>query len=122
MRADLDQEAVKGVALGQAELAADDVILGTEIADDVDALDIDARAFVDDEDDIHDVVRLVAIEAGLDLAESVTLLRYADGQRLDRLLDLLGIVDAPGPSEDVAAEMSTLSDGSALSMLTVPNL
>ena len=43
-----DQEAVKGVALGQAELAPDDVILGTEIADDVDALDIDARAFVDD--------------------------------------------------------------------------
>ena len=44
-----DQQAVKGVALGQAELAPDDVVLGAEIADDVDALDIDARAFVDDD-------------------------------------------------------------------------
>src|SRR6185437_10313866 len=100
-----DQEAIKGVALGEAELTPDDVILGTEIADDVDALDIDARAFVDTEGDVHNVVRLVTIEAWLDLTESVTLQRYADGQRLDRLLHLFGIVDAPGLGEDVTAEM-----------------
>ena len=49
----LDQQAVKGVAFGQAKLAPDDVVLGAEIADDVDALDIDPRALVDDVDDVH---------------------------------------------------------------------
>ena len=89
-----------GVALGQSELAPDDVVLGAEIADDVDALDIDARAFVDDIDDAHGVGRLVALEARPNLAEGVTLLGHGDGQRLDRLLDLLGVVDAPCPGQD----------------------
>ena len=43
----VDHQRIVGVAFGQAELAPDDVVLGARVADDVDALDVDARAFVD---------------------------------------------------------------------------
>src|SRR5262249_49779882 len=43
----LDQQAIISIALCEAELAANHVVVGAEIADDVDALDIDMRAFVD---------------------------------------------------------------------------
>ncbi len=42
----VDQGAVVGVALGQVHLAADDVVQGAGVAGHVDALDVDARAFV----------------------------------------------------------------------------
>ena len=43
----LDEQPIVGVALGETELAANHVVMGAEIADDVDALDIDVRTFVD---------------------------------------------------------------------------
>ena len=55
----LDQQAIEGVALGKAELTPDDMILGADIADDVDPLDVDARAFIDDKDEIDGASRLV---------------------------------------------------------------
>ena len=45
----LDLQRVERVALGDAELAADDLVLRQRVAVDVDPLDIDARRFVDDE-------------------------------------------------------------------------
>ena len=54
----LDQEGVDGVALGDAELAADDEVLGLLVADDVDALDEDARALLDEEGDVDGARRL----------------------------------------------------------------
>ena len=50
--APLDQEGVDRIALGHAELAADHVVLGLGVADDVDALDKNARALLDAEGDI----------------------------------------------------------------------
>ena len=53
----IDQRAVVGIAFGDIELAPDDIIAGARVAADVDALDVGARAFVDDVDDA-DRVRL----------------------------------------------------------------
>ena len=47
----IDDRLVIGVALADIELAADDVVTGARIAANVDSLDVDARAFVDDEGD-----------------------------------------------------------------------
>ena len=43
----VDHQRIVGVAFRQPELAADDVIARAQVADDVDALDVDARTFVD---------------------------------------------------------------------------
>ena len=87
----LDQQPVEGVALGESEFAANHVVLGAEVADDVDALDIDARPLVDHEGDVDAAVDLVAVEAGSHLRKGIALLRGADGQGLGRLLDPLAL-------------------------------
>jgi hypothetical protein len=51
----VDQHAVVGVAFGQQQLAADHVVQRLGVADDVDALDVDARAFLDVEGDVDGV-------------------------------------------------------------------
>ena len=43
----VDHQRIVGVAFGQPELAADDVVQRAQVADDVDALDVDARTLVD---------------------------------------------------------------------------
>ena len=53
--------------LRPAELAADHLVLGAGIADDIDALDIDARPLADIEDQVDGVVRDVTRDARLDL-------------------------------------------------------
>ena len=65
----LDHEGVDGIALGDAELAADDEVLGLLVADDVDALDVDARALLDVEGDGDGAAGGVALGHGLDLGE-----------------------------------------------------
>jgi hypothetical protein len=45
----VDQDAVIGIAFEQIELAPDHMVARARIADDIDALDIDPRAFFDDE-------------------------------------------------------------------------
>ena len=49
--------ALNGIALGQAELAADDAVLGAGVAADVDALDIDARPLADLEGQVDRAAR-----------------------------------------------------------------
>ena len=44
----IDHQRVEGVSFRQAEFAADHVVLGALVADDIDALDIDARTLIDD--------------------------------------------------------------------------
>ena len=44
----LDEQAVIGIAFRQAELPANHVVMGPEVADNVDPLDIDVRTLVDD--------------------------------------------------------------------------
>ncbi len=45
----VDEDVIVGVAFAQVELAADDVVARAGVAANVDALDVDARAFLDDE-------------------------------------------------------------------------
>ena len=52
------QGGVEGVAFGEPELAPDDLVEGAHIADDVDPLDVDPRALVDDVGQVDDVIRL----------------------------------------------------------------
>ena len=44
----IDQHAVEGIALGNVELAADDIVARARVAAHLDALDVDPRALVDD--------------------------------------------------------------------------
>ena len=83
---------VEGVAFDQAELAADDLVQGADVARDVDALDEHARPFADLEDDPDGLVFAVAVDARPDVDERIA--EGADGldQRVDGLVDLVGIV------------------------------
>ena len=51
---------IEGIAFGEAELAADHLVLGARVADDVDPLDIDARPFADIERQVDGVLVAVA--------------------------------------------------------------
>ena len=52
----IDQGAIVGIAFGDIELAADHVVARARVAADIDALDVGARAFIDDEGDVDAVV------------------------------------------------------------------
>ncbi len=64
-----DQRGVERIAFGHAEFAADHLVLGAGVADDVDAFDIDARPLAHVEHQIDGVLGLVARDARLDLDE-----------------------------------------------------
>ena len=82
----VDQQRIVGVALGQPELAPDHVVLRAQVADDVDALDVDARTFVDHVGDVICATR-VAHRARADAREGEALLGDGEGQLLDRVVD-----------------------------------
>lgn len=87
------QGQIVGVALGEPELAANHLVQGTDIADDVDPLDIDPGPLVDLEDEVDQ--KLVRIQLGdrIHFGEGIAELAEPVGQRLDRLLDLGRVVD-----------------------------
>src|SRR4029079_12718448 len=87
-----------------AKLAPNHIVMSAEVTDYVDALDVYARTLVDHVSNVHDVVHFVAVEARLDLAEGVALLRHGGGQSLDSLLDLVSVIDPAGAGEDVAVD------------------
>src|SRR3546814_5557743 len=58
----LDLDAVERIALGEAELAPDDLVAGDGVAVDVDPLDIDARRIADPERDVHGALVFVPLE------------------------------------------------------------
>src|SRR5690606_19369466 len=80
-----------------AELAPDHAVEGTGVADDVDALDEDALALLELEDDVDDAVGIVAFDPRHDVDEGVALLAGWVGHALDHPLDLAGVVDRTGP-------------------------
>src|SRR4029453_14599017 len=100
----LDQQAIEGVALGKSELTPDHMILGADIAADVDPLDVDARAFIDDKDEIDGAIRLVFVHPRLDLAEGVALKRHSERQRLGCLLDLLRVEPLSALEQDIGSK------------------
>ena len=94
----------EGVALGQAELAADHLVQRARVARDVDALDIDARAFLDVEGHVDRQVVLVAPDVGADVDEGVAQRADGVGQRRHRLLDLVGVVPVALAHREVALQ------------------
>ena len=82
----------EGVALGEAELAADHLVESTRVARDVDALDIDARPLLDVEGHVDREIVLVAPDVGADLDEGVAQRTDEVRQRGDGLFDLAGVV------------------------------
>jgi hypothetical protein len=87
------QGGVERVPLVQAELATDHLVERAHVADDVDALDVDPRAFVDDIGEIDDPRVGTLARHRLDLDEGIAELADLLGQGEDRILDLVGIVD-----------------------------
>ena len=85
----VDQGAVVGVALGNVELAADDVVERRGVADDVDPVDVDPRAFLDVEGDVHRVPCRIWRVARPDVDEGETRGAGGEGQGVGRLFDLL---------------------------------
>ena len=105
----VDQHAVEGVAFHQAEFAADHLVEGAGVADDVDLLDIDARALLDVEDQIDGVVVAVARDARMDFGEGIALGAGGVGQRVDRFLHRLGVVDVAARDRHQRAQATAAS-------------
>ena len=83
---------VERVAFGQAELSANHLVLGARVADDIDPLDIDARAFADIEDQVHDVLSGVADNPRLHLDESIAAIVHIQLHRIDAASDRVAII------------------------------
>src|SRR6185312_4874922 len=83
---------IEGVALDQTELAPDHLVLGADVPGDVDALDIDLGTFLHREADIDRLGVDIAPDIGRDLDEGIAAVAERVGDRLDRLVDLIGVV------------------------------
>src|SRR5205823_2017183 len=78
------------------ELPANDVIAGSAVAADVDALDVRPRPLVDDENHVDEMRRRIPVAARTHLGKGVTALRHLDRHVLAGLLHRLDVVDRAG--------------------------
>src|SRR3546814_10720948 len=101
----LDLDAVERIALGEAELAPDDLVAGDGVAVDVDPLDIDARRIADPERDVHGALVFVPLKLRPDVGESIATQTGRLVQQSDRVLNLLGVVPR---SEEHTSELPSL--------------
>ena len=79
------------------------------VADDVDALDVDARAFFDLEDDVDGAIVLVAADARADIDEGVALRAGGQRQRIDALVDQFGVVLLAAVEADQLLQIAELN-------------
>src|SRR5262245_22887614 len=100
----VDEHAVVGVALGDVELAANDVVAGAGVAADVDALDVDAGALLEHEGDVDDARLEVAVATPPHLGEGVAALRHFDRDVLHGLFHLIGVVDGARAHAQASAQ------------------
>ncbi len=103
-----DRGRVEGVALGQPELAPDDLVLRPGVALDVDALDVHARPLAHVEHEIDRVLLLVARDAGLDLDKGIAAVLHVVGDRLHRPLDRVSVVPITGFELHVGQQLVAL--------------
>src|SRR5581483_886195 len=87
------QCAIVGVAFADIEFAADHIVPRAIIAVNIDALDIGARAFLNEIRKINRSCLDIAVAARLNRGEGVTALRHFERQIVDGLLHRFGIVD-----------------------------
>src|SRR5208282_2818084 len=83
---------VEGVALVDAHLAPDHAVERAQIAVYVDALDIDARAFLDHVAHVDGAIGGVAVRLRLDVDKGEATVAERVAQNRDRLFDLIGVV------------------------------
>ena len=107
----IDQNAVVGVALGEIELAADDVVARALVADDIDSFDVDAGALVDEQRQLDGVVGVVAIGARNDPGKGVPGVGQRYRHVFERLLEIGGVEDPAGGDVNVAAERILVDPG-----------
>ena len=112
----------EGVALGKAEFAADHLVQRAGVAGDVDALDIDARAFLDVERQVDGVRVLVAPDVGADIDEGIAQRADRVGHRRHGLLDLVGVVPVALAHRQVALQRVGIEPLEARVTSTLPNL
>ena len=103
----LDQRMVVGVAFADIELAADDVVAGACVADDVDPLDIDLGAVIHGVLQRDGMVVGVALAVRPDFGEGVALARDVAAHGVDRLVHPSGVVDVAGLEVGVLEERRT---------------
>ena len=109
----LDDDAVEGVALVQQQLAADDLVFRAGVADDVDALDVDARTFDDVVGDVERARRLVALDVRIDAREDEALAGGLEREVLDRLVDAGGVVIVADAGPDLGDQIVRIELGIA---------
>ena len=100
-------------ALDDVELAADHPVQRARIADNVDALDIDARPLVDDEFDVDGLVVAIARGARRDVDEGIARGTGREGQLVDPVLDQLAaeqiaLVDRQRGGQELLVEILDL--------------
>ena len=100
----LDQHVIIGVAFADIEFAANDVVPGARVADNVDALDIDFRTVVHRELQRNRMVDGVAIAVRARLREGVALARDVARDRIDRLVDRACVVDVARLQSDESSQ------------------
>ena len=99
----IDEHLVVGVAFAEIEFAADDVVAGAGVAAHVDALDIDARSFLDHVAEVDGLGRGIAGADRTNLGERVAVAGRIGGHVLQGLLNRVRVVDRAGRGRDVAA-------------------
>ena len=99
----IDHQGVVGIALRQAELAANNVILGPLVADNVDALDVDPRTFIDDVRNADRPARHIGHGARAHASKRVSRLSNCQRQLFGRLIDQRRVVDVALVGQKLAA-------------------
>src|SRR5262249_31172596 len=100
----VDHQRIIGIALREPELAADYVVARAQVADDIDALDVDAGAFIDEIGDVDDVRAGLARRARAHAREGKALFGNDERQSLHRLVHQVLIVDAARAGHQLAAQ------------------
>ena len=109
----IDQHAVEGIALGDVELAADDVVARARVAAHLDALDVDARALVDDVGDADRQRVRIAVEPRPRLRERIAVRGEVERDLLERLLDLAAGEDIALVGRDLPLQDRRVDAGNA---------
>ena len=100
----VDQRAVIGITLAEIEFAADHIVAGARVAADVDALDIGARAFLDDKRQIDGLGLEVAVAARPHSGKGIAVLGGLDRHRLNAFFNEVGVVDAARAQLELTAQ------------------
>jgi predicted NAD/FAD-dependent oxidoreductase len=90
-------------------LTPDDLVLGADIADDVDALDVDALTRFDFEDDVDRAGFFVTAHTWTDIDKGVALCAGSQCQRIDALVDEFGVVLLAVAETNPAAQFAFLN-------------